>query len=370
MSIKIEVIRNKQELRAFLQLPYEIYRGDPNWVAPLLFDQKRLLDPKVNPFFMHAQMTRLVAKRNGKVVGRICAIDDRNYIEHWKEPVGFFGFFECINDQEVADALFEAAADWLKPRGIDTMRGPTNPSSLDTCGILTEGFDMPPVFLMAYNPPYYLDLLDKAGLTSVKEMYAYRLGVDDMPQKILSVAENYKQNLKVNIRTIDLNNIKAEIEKVRLIYNQAWSENWGFVPATFEEFEHSADDFKQILDPEFVFIAEDAGKPIGFSLAIPDYNQALKHLNGRLLPFGIFKLLYHKRHIDAARVPIMGVIPEYRKQGIDVVFYLNTINRSKALGHGWGELSWILEDNVSMNRVLKMINAKIYKRYRMYEKAI
>jgi len=370
MSIKIEVIRKKKDLNAFLKFPYEIYRGDPNWVAPLLFDQKRLLDPKINPFFLHAQMTRLVAKKNGKIVGRICAIDDRNYIEHWKEPVGFFGFFECINDQEVADALFEAAADWLKPRGVDTMRGPTNPSTLDTCGILADGFERPPVFLMAYNPPYYLELLDKAGFNSAKELYAYRLGVNDVPDKIISMAERYKENVTVNIRTIDLKDIKGEIERVRLVYNQAWSENWGFVPATFEEFEHSADDLKQILDPEFVYIAEDGDTPVGFSLAIPDYNQALIHLNGRLLPFGIFKLLYHKRHINFARVPIMGVIKEYRKQGIDVVFYLNSILRAKKLGYTGGELSWILEDNVSMNRVLQMINAKIYKRYRMYEKAI
>ncbi len=370
MALEIETIRKEKDLKDFLRLPWRIYRNDPNWVPPLLSDLKKLLHPKKNPFFEHAQMTRLLARRDGEPVGRICAIDDRAHIEYWQEPVGFFGFFECINDPEVAGALFDAAASWLKPRGIDVMRGPMNPSTNDSCGLLIEGFDSPPVFMMTYNPPYYADLLESAGFIKVKDLYAYKLSKDEIPERIVKAGEKFRKDLDITVRPINIKDIKQDIEKVREVYNQAWSKNWGFVPMTRAEFDHAAADLKKVLDPELAFIAEDGDKPVGFSLALPDYNVALKHVNGRLLPFGIFKLLRYRKRIKNIRVITMGVIESYRKRGIDVIFYLETLRRGVARGYHWAELSWILEDNVPMNRVLDLIQAKIYKRYRIYDKAI
>ncbi len=370
MSIQIEVIRKARHLNEFLKLPWRIYRGDPNWVPPLISDQKKLLHPKINPFFQHAQMTRLVARRNGKVVGRICAIDDRAHIEYWQEPVGFFGFFECENDPETAKALLDAAADWLKSRGIKTMRGPMNPSANDSCGLLIEGFDSPPVIMMTYNPPYYIDLFEKNGLTKAKDLYAYKLHKDEIPERVIKVGEKIRDKQDITIRPIKIKNLREDIEKVRFIYNQAWSKNWGFVPMTAAEFDHTAADLKQVLDPELAYIAEDGDKPVGFSLALPDLNVALIHCNGRLFPFGIFKVLYYRRKIKNIRVITMGLIEEYRGNGIDVLFHMETLKRGVKRGYEWAETSWILEDNVPMNKVAAMVGAKIYKRYRIYDKAI
>lgn len=370
MPIEIEIIRKPRQLKDFFGLALRLYRHDPNWVAPLLSDQKKLLDPKRHPFFDHAQMTRLLARRNGRVVGRICAIDNRAHVEYWQEPVGFFGFFECENDPDAAKALIEAAANWLQPRGLDFLRGPVNPSTNDTCGLLIEGFDSPPMFMMPYNPPYYAELLEKAGLSKVKDLYAYKLTKDDIPPRLIQTGQKIRERATVTIRPINVKDIHAEIGRVRAIYNSAWSKNWGFVPMTMEEFNYTANDLKQILDPELAFIAEDQGRPVGFSLALPDINVALRHIQGRLYPFGILKVLYHARKIKQARVITMGVIEEYRGRGIDSLFYLETFERGIKRGYEWAETSWILEDNVLMNRAMEMMGGKLYKRYRIYQMAL
>jgi GNAT superfamily N-acetyltransferase len=367
MSVDIEIIRKPRQLRHFFKLADRLYRDDPNWVAPLLTEQKKLLDPKRNPFFEHAQMTRLLARKNGRVVGRICAIDNRAHVDYWQEPVGFFGFFEAENDPEVAKALLQAAADWLKPRGLTSMRGPFNPSTNDTCGLLVDGFDSPPVIMMTYNPPYYMELLEKCGLTKLKDLYAYKVTKEDVPQRLWKGAESIRERLKISIRPLKIKRLKEDIELVRSIYNSAWSKNWGFIPMTSAEFDHLAQDLKKILDSELAFIAEDGERPVGFSLSLPDLNVALRHINGRLFPFGLFKLLYYARKIKNIRVITMGVIEEYRGRGIDALFYLETIQRGTKRGYDWAETSWILEDNVPMNRAMNIVGGKIYKRYRIYE---
>jgi len=367
MPIEIEIIRKPRQLKDFFGLAYRLYQNDPHWVAPLLSDQKKLLDPKRHPFFDRAQMTRLLARRNRHVVGRICAIDNRAHVEYWQEPVGFFGFFECENDPDAARALIEAAANWLQPRGLNFMRGPMNPSTNDSCGLLIEGFDSPPMIMMTYNPPYYIELLEKAGLSKIKDLYAYKLTKEDIAPRLLRAGEALRQRVKVKIRPINVNNLRAEIERVRLIYNSAWSKNWGFVPMTRAEFNYLANDLKKILDPELAFIAEDGDKPVGFSLALPDLNVALKHIKGKLFPFGLFKLLYYARKIKRARVLTMGVMEEYRGRGIDSLFYLETFERGVKRGYEWAETSWILEDNVPMNKAMEMMGGKIYKRYRIYQ---
>lgn len=370
MSLRIEVIRKSRDLNEFLKLPWRLYKGDPNWVPPLIADQRKVLHPKINPFFEHAQMTRLVARRNGRPVGRICAIDDRAHVEYWREPVGFFGFFECENDATVAKALIDEAGQWLRPRGFNVMRGPMNPSTNDNCGLLIDSFDSPPVFMMPYNPPYYAELLEKSGLAKVKDLYAYKITKEGIPERVIKAGEKIRERSDISVRPIRTKALKDEIERIRSIYNQAWSKNWGFVPMTKAEFDYIAADLKKVMDPELAFIAEDGDKPVGFSLALPNLNEALQHINGRLFPFGIFKVLYYSKRIKGARVITMGVIEEYRGRGIDVLFYLETFQRGVARGYVWGELSWILEDNAPMNRALDMIGARVYKRYRIYEMAL
>jgi GNAT superfamily N-acetyltransferase len=371
MSLQIEIIRKARHLNDFLKLPWSLYGDDPNWVPPLLSDQKKLLHPAHNPFFKHAQMTRLIARRDGRTVGRICAIDNLAHQEYWQEPVGFFGFFECENDPETARALVDAAAEWLKPRGIDVMRGPMNPSTNDSCGLLVEGFDLPPMVMMPYNPPYYAELLEGTGFSKTKDLYAYKITEDSLTERILRVGEKLAERVKVTVRSIDKKNLDAEIERIRSIYNQAWFKNWGFVPMTEAEFNHTANDLKKILVPELAYIAEDGDRPVGFSLALPDINMALKHANGRLFPFGIFKLLYYSRKINSARVITTGVVEEYRNRGVDVLFYLESYKRGVAAGYTSAELSWILEDNEAMNKaVTSVIGGELYKRYRIYDKAL
>ncbi len=370
MPLDLEIIRKPRQLKEFFGLAYRLYRDDPNWVAPLLSDQKKLLDPKRHPFFEHAQMTRLLARRQGRVVGRICAIDNRAHVEYWKEPMGFFGFFECENDPEAAQALLDAAAGWLKSRGMNFMRGPMNPSTNETIGTLIEGFDSPPVVMMTYNPPYYPALLEGAGLKKVKDVYAYKLTKADIPERLVRIGAQIRERLKITVRPLDVKNLKQEIEQVRSIYNAAWSRNWGFIPMTSAEFDHIAHDLKQLLDPELAFIAEAEGRPVGFSLALPDINVALKHIKGRLFPLGLIKVLYYARRIKNVRVITMGVVEEYRGRGIDSLFYLETFERGVKHGYEWAETSWILEDNVLMNRAMDMMGGKIYKRYRIYEKPL
>lgn len=370
MSLQIEIIRKARHLDDFLKLPWRLYRDDPNWVPPLLSDQRKLLHPKRNPFFQHAQMTRLIARRNGTPVGRICAIDDRAHQEYWQEPMGFFGFFECENDPETARALVDAAADWLKPRGIEAMRGPVNPSTNESLALLIEGFDSPPMIMMTYNPPYYAELLESAGLAKVKDLFAYKITKESLSERLLRVGDKLAERVQVTIRPINRKDLKNEIERIRTIYNQAWSKNWGFVPMTEAEFDHMANDLKKILDPELAYIAEDGDRPVGFSLALPDLNYALKHVNGRLFPFGIFKLLYYAKKIKSARVITLGIVEEYRNRGIDVLLYLESFRRGVARGYEWAELSWILEDNEAMNRATALLGGELYKRYRIYEKAI
>ncbi|MFH1862718.1 MAG: N-acetyltransferase, partial [bacterium] len=369
--LQLKIIRQSRDLTPFLRLPWRIYQGDRNWVPPLLSDQRKLLDPKRHPFFDHGEMTRLIALRDGVPVGRICAIDNRAHVDYWQEPVGFFGFFECENNKDTAKALFDAAANWLQPRGLNFMRGPMNPSTNETCALLIEGFDSPPVVMMPYNPPYYIELLESVGLAKIKDLYAYKITKEGIPERVIKAGEEIKsRNQNITVRPINLKNLTADLEKVRTIYNAAWSKNWGFVPMTAAEFDHTAADLKKIIDPELAFIAEDGDAPVGFSLALPDVNVALRHINGRLFPFGIFKVLYYSRKIKNARIITMGVVKEYRGRGIDVLFYLESFRRGVARGYEWGETSWILEDNVPMNRALEMIGAKIYKRYRIYQMAI
>lgn len=371
---EIRRVSNKKELKKFVKMAWKIYEGIPQWVPPLIIDQLELLSKDKHPFHKHADVEYFIAYHNGKPVGRICAHVNHIHNSFYNEKTGFFGFFECVNDQKVANLLFESAENFLKERGMERMRGPFNFSTNEECGLLIEGFEFPPVVMMTYNPRYYIELYENYGLRKIKELYAWHITKEDVSPEKMRLMERIIRELnsdeRVKLRSVNMKDFWNEVERIKTIYNDAWSENWGFVPFTDEEFYHLAKNLKMVVDPRLVFIVEFEGKPIGFSLALPDINKALKKINGRLLPFGIFKLLMEKRKIKNIRVITMGVRKGYRMRGLDAYFYYYTITRGIEYGYNEAEMSWILDDNVPMNRLLEHLGARIYKRYGIYEKAI
>jgi hypothetical protein len=366
--IQIIPVESKKDLKDFILLPWKIYRNDKNWVPALISERKDFLNLKKNPFFKHAEVKLFLAQKGNEVVGRIAGIVNHLHIQTHNEKCGFFGLFECIEDFEVAKILLDTAKSWLKSKGMEKLRGPADFSSNDQWGFLLEGFDSPPVFMMPYNPKYYLEFMKKYGLKKSKDLYAYSINRDRKPpERMYKVAEKIREKENLVVRKINLDDFEEEVKKIKEIYNQAWSRNWGAIPMTDEEFSHMAKEMKQIIDKDLVFIAEVDGQPAGFSLAIPNVNEALIKLNGRLFPFGLFKLLYYAKKIKSVRIITMGVIHKYQKRGIDNIFYTQTFDEGVKKGYTWGELSWILEDNVLMNRAAELMNARLYKKYRIYE---
>lgn len=340
-------------------------------MPPLYSEQKKLINPKKNSFFEHGDIALFMAEKNGDWAGRIAAIEDRRFNEHHGTNIGFFGFFESINDPSIARLLFRVAGDWLLERGYDTMLGPTNPSLMDELGMLVEGFDHYPSLMMPYTKPYYDDLMRECGFGKAMDLLAYRVNQDTVSKDRMERAgQMLKRKLPgLTIRTINMKDLKNEVQIIRDIYNRAWSNNWGFLPLTKQEFDELADDLKMIVDPNVVFIAEMEGEPIAFTISLPDYNQIFRTMNGRLFPTGIFKLLFKKKKINAIRTLLMGVVPEYQGKGIDALLNNETIL------NGWdqyysSEMSWILESNTQMIRAAERIGGYKEKRYRLYEKSI
>ncbi|MAG13741.1 MAG: N-acetyltransferase [Spirochaetales bacterium] len=363
---------NKRQIKKFIKFHYLIYKNDPNWVAPLIVDYIDKFNLKKNPYFLHSQAQLFLAYRDGSIVGRICAHENTNHVKYQKEPVGFFGFFECINDQTVADALFGSASAWLQDKNLETMRGPASFSvNGDPVGLLVECFDMPPVVGMAYNPPYYQQLLEKSGFEKAQDLLAYRFAVSKPePSIITKIAERVLKDPKLIIRNPNMKQLRKEVEKLKFLYNEALANNWGAVPMTEEEFEHFSDELKLAVDPDLTFIAEYDGKPIGLSMVFVDMNRAMQSAKGRLLPFGLLKILLNKKKVDWARLPILGVVEEYRARGIDAVFYVKSMEGGYKKNYRHGELSWVLESNAMMNRILKHLDLKVYRTYRMYDRDI
>lgn len=375
MGINIRAVVSKADVTTFIKCQWNFYQGDRNWVPPLLMDRQKLLDTKKNPFYKHSQMQLFLAEENGKVVGRIGAIINDNHNITHEDKVGFFGFFECINRQDVANALFDTAANWLRERGMSHIRGPVNPSMNDECGLLVEGFDSPPVILMTYNPSYYAALIEAYGFAKEKDLYAYILhNKNYQSEKMKRLVNLVRERTGVKIRSMDFKNkaqFKKDVQTLKDIYNQAWEKNWGFVKFTDEEFDFLAGDLKQIADPNLVLIAELEGKPIGFCLALPDINEALIHNKSGGIIGGLWHLLTKQKKISLVRIIVLGVLKEYRRTGIDTVLYADIADRAHDRGIDKGEASWILEDNEAMNRALThTMQAERYKNYRMYQKAL
>ena len=377
MPDRIEIIEvgSDAEKNKFIEFPYKFYKGNKYWVEPLRFDVKNNLDEKKNPFYKHAKIKLWLAYKNSELCGRIAGIINDTHNKFYNDKVGFFGFFESENDINISNALFEKAAEFVKENGMDTLRGPVNPSTNDECGLLTDSFDLPPVMLMPYNPEYYLKLYDGFGLKKAKDLYAFWISKDviknePMMNKLNRISEMIIKKENLTIRNVNMKDFKNEVQKVREIYNNAWQENWGFVPMTVEEFNFIADNLKLAVDPDYVEFAEIDGNPIGFSLALPDINQAIKGLNGKLFPFGFIKFLLNKKKIDQLRVIIMGVKKEYHKKGIDAVFYRNVIKAGNRKGIRGAEISWVLEDNLAMKQTAEKLGAHVYKTYRIFDKTL
>lgn len=367
-SIAVEPIASSSDQKQFIKLPWKIYHDEPCWVPPLLMDRKKLMDREKNPFYRHAEAEFFLARKDGAVVGRIGAIVNHNHNKEHHDSVGFFGFFESTNDQAVADALFRTAKEWLKSRGMTTMRGPVSPSVNDEYGLLIDGFDKLPFVLMPYNPSYYVSLVDSAGLKKIKDLYAYH--VEDkkvFSGKLARVVDTLYKREGLHFRSLDMRNFKQEVETLKDLYNRAWQYNWGAVPMTDEEFESMAKDLKPVVVPELVVIAEYQGQPIGFALSLPDLNIALKHnRSGYLLP-GLYCLYRYRKQIRQIRIIVLGVVPERLKTGAGGILLYETARRAVEQGYPTGEASWVLEDNVMMTRSAEMMNATREKTYRIYE---
>ncbi len=366
-------VKSKKELKAFIDFPHDLYAHDPNYVPELFIAQKDLLT--THPFHKHSSLQCFLLYDEGKITGRIAAILNNSHNIMNNASDGFFGFFDCINDQSSALLLLQTAEKWLKDKGVkNNIMGPVNFSTNESCGLLIEGFDSPPVVMMPYNASYYPALLEGTGLRKKVDLIAWRFTGDNYDDRSVKLMDRLEERLKRNeitIRKINMKNFKQEADGLREIYNKAWDKNTGFVPLNDEEFDYQAKDLKLVLDPDFCFIAEQNGKLVGFGAAIPDMNQIqIKIRKGRLFPTGIFKLLFGKKKVKGIRILLLGVIDGYRKMGIEACLYGNIIKSYRAKGFEYAEAGWTLEHNDLVNNAIIAIKGDPYKKYRIYEKAI
>ena len=379
-SVSLDIISadSRRDLRRFIDLPWQIYnpKDHPQWVPPLRIAVADALNTKGNPFYKTADRQLFLAVRDGRPVGRIAAIENRAHNTFHRDNVGFFGFFECAEDQEAANALFAAAETWLRGRGLDTMRGPMNPSTNHECGMLVRGFRWHPMIMTTWNPRYYPTLVENAGFAKAKDLLAYFFPMDgerafEMPERVTALAKRALGGKEITFRELDFKHFNDDVARAWEIYNDAWDDNWGFFPMSRESFFHEAQVLKYILVPQFTFMAEVNGEPAGFMIIVPDFHHAYKAVgNGKLFPTGLFKLLAAKKRLRTGRVMILGAKSEYRRRGIFAMFAAEMFRRGKEYGAIGAEASWILEDNDKLNKPLESMGAKEYRRWRIYDRAI
>ena len=374
MRIALTKVEGRKDIKSFINFPHDLYQGDINYVPELYLNISEVLSRKKNPFFKHSEAHLFLAKRAGKIVGRIACIRDNNYNAYHNSNVGFFGFFDVIEDYEVAKILLDHATTFAKDQGFDSILGPTNFTTNDTAGMLVEGFNKPPTVMMTYNKPYYNEFVKKYGFEKEMDMYAYFIPTKTANEKSLRLASMLKGRLEkkgIFIRNLNPRKFKSEILNVKNIYRKAWENNWGFVPPTDEEFDHLASGLKLLIDARYVFMAEKENELIGFGAAIPDINEITKDFHyGKLFPFNIVKLLLNKRRTKKIRIILLGVVEDYRRMGIEGVMFANYIQAARDNGLEGGEASWILESNEMMVKAAENLNGERTHTYRIYSKKI
>ena len=385
-ALVVRPVQSAADLEHFISLPYELHREDPLWVPQLRMDVRTLLSKTKNPFFERASAEYFLAeraptapsrlprvKRDGQtyeVIGRIAAIHNRPHNEFHADTVGFFGFFESVDEQAVANALFDKATEWVGMEGLTVLRGPASFSTNDECGLLVEGFDTPPTLLNPHNPRYYQVLVEGASFSKTKDMYQYETVNPNMPERLLRGAQLIAKRKNITLRALNKKRFDDEVELIKKLYNSAWEMNWGFVPMSDAEIDHLAKQLKPVIVPDLVVFAEREGEVIGFAVALPDLNVALKtNPSGRLFP-GIIKILLAARKVKRVRILLLGLLKEYRKTGADALMYHWIWEKGYALGYRWAEAGWILEDNPAIGNALERMGFNRYKTLRMYDRTL
>ncbi len=365
-------VKTAAERRAFLHLPWKIYRDDSCWVPPLLRERREFVDPERHPFYRHGSATLFLAYRNAAAVGRILVSDDPRYNQIRGENVGCFGMFECLEDQEAASSLLDSAARWLRARGRTKTMGPIDYSMNYSCGLLIDGFDTPPCVLMNHNPPYYAGLLESWGLAKTKDLYAWWGTWDtlEIAHRLASMGGPIPGRQEVVVRSMNPDRLEQEAQILKLLYNQTLESLWGMVPLTDVEIEYLAHSLKRFGLPQLVLIAEVGDKPVGFSLTLPDINEVLRRMQGRIFPFGILKWLYHKRRIRTVRGVATGVLESYRRHDVYRLLSQRSCEIGRSLGFEACELSWTLEDHAVVNDIYEMAGLRRYKTYRIYKRRV
>lgn len=371
MAVEIREAVSKKQIGQFIDFAHDLYKDDNNYVPELYMAQKEMFDRKKYPFFEYGDVKCFLAYQGEKIVGRIAAIKNQRYNDYHKSNIGFFGFFEFIESQEVASALLDAAKEWLADENYDYLMGPTNFTTNETAGFLVDGFDEPPKIMMTYNFPYYDRTLKSLGLEKEMDLYAYMIYSFEASDKSIKLSQMLEERLKrtgITIRNISIKDFKTEVERIKVIYNAAWENNWGFVPFTENEFKHLADGLKMLADEDFAYIAEHDGVPVGFSISLPNINEiTIDFKKGRLLPFNIIKLLLKKNKTKSVRILATGILEDYRKKGIEAIFFAKNILEARKRKLIGGEASWILESNDEMVKSAEKLNGIRYKTYRLYK---
>ena len=373
-QLEVSPVSCRKDRNAFIKFPWQINKNDPAWVPPLILERKAFLDRERHPFYRHGDAALFLARQKGEIVGRIMASDDPNYNALHQSNVGCFGLFECIDDADVATALFQGAAGWLRKKARTEIMGPIDYSTNYVCGLLIDGFEYPPTLLTSHNPRYYPPLIESCGFSKAKDWYAWWFSeFPEAAERLRKVATARAGRHGVTIRPVNLRKIEHESRRLLIIYNQAWEKNWGFVPFTEVEFDHLAHEMKPLIVPQVTLLAEVGDEPVGFILCVPDINVALRHINGRLtrfgFPIGLIKLLYYKTKIRTARLVALGVVEKYRRSGIAETLVLRLMDEAFKRGFT-GELSMTLEDNFMINRFIEALGAKRYKTYRIFKRTL
>ena len=369
-AVEIARVASRSELEDFVALPYALHRNDPAFTPPLRRDVRAQLDAARNPFFGHATRELYLARRSGRVVGRIAAIRDGAHEQVHGDGAGFFGFFETTDEPAVAGSLLEAAAAHLRERGCRLMRGPLSPSINDEASLLVDGFATPSVVMMPHNPAYYPPLVEGAGLRKAKDLLAFESTGTVLPERLVAATDLVEKRYSVTTRRIDMRRFAAEVELVKRLFNAGWRENWGAVGLDDAEIAYLAEQLKPVVVPDLVVFAEHRGEPVGFAAAIPDMNVALRaNPSGRLFP-GIVRVLWASRRVTRLRVLLLGVLPEWKGKAVDALLYRRIWESGRARGYDWAEAGWVLEDNHAMKNGLRRMGFRVYKTYRVYERAI